>query len=72
MRDESHFNQIERWAEYIKNNPGNWKKPHTKLIDAQFHKSKSFYDRLAKTDNGKNKIISIFNIKNKKGYPHFF
>ncbi|MFP4424180.1 MAG: hypothetical protein ACLFP2_03020 [Candidatus Woesearchaeota archaeon] len=63
--------QIERWAEFVKNNPS-WKKEHTKLIDAQFAKSKAFYDRLSKTKNGKKKIVEIFGIKNKNGFPKLF
>ncbi|MFO7710702.1 MAG: hypothetical protein R6V53_02970 [Candidatus Woesearchaeota archaeon] len=49
-----------------------WKKEHTKLIDAQFAKSKEFYDRLAETKKGRQKIIEIFGIKNKKGFPKLF
>jgi hypothetical protein len=63
------MDQIERWALFMKNNPGKWKKIHTEFIDAQYDKAYAFYDRLAKTEGGKEKIIKIFGIKNLDGYP---
>lgn len=70
MRDKSHDDFIQRWAEKVKNDKKReWKKIHTEFINAQFKKSEEFYERLAKQKGGKEKIIKIFNIKNLKGYP---
>ena len=60
--------QIERWAEYVKNNPTKWKKVHTGFINAQFEKQAGFLKRLVKTKNGKKKIIALYNIKNIDGF----
>ncbi len=63
---------VERWANFIKNNPRKWKKIHTEFIDSQFEKSEEFIKRLLKQKNGAEKIIRIYGIKNKKGYPSLF
>lgn len=60
---------LERWAKYVKDNDGKWKEIHTEFIDSQFKKAESFIKRLAKEKNGPEKIIKLYNIKNKKGYP---
>lgn len=57
-----------RWANYVRNNK-NWKKEHTKFINAQFEKTYAFIRRLAKQKNGKEKIMKIYGIKNISGYP---
>jgi hypothetical protein len=69
MRDKTHDDFIERWADFVRNNPDKWKAIHTEFINAQFEKSEQFYKNLAKTKEGKQKIIEIFKIKNIKGYP---
>lgn len=66
--NKERLEQIERWAEYVKNN-NDWKKIHTQFINSQFQKSNEFFKRLAKQKGGKKKITEIFGIKNKKGYP---
>ncbi len=68
MIDKSREDQIERWADYIKNNP-DWKFIHTEFINAQFEKAYRFINELAKTKEGQLKIVEIYNIKNIKGYP---
>lgn len=72
MRDKSHGDQIERWAKFMIENPDKWKKIHTEFINAQFQKSEDFIKRLAKTQNGKEKIIEIYGIKNKNAYKKLF
>ena len=61
---------IERWANFVKNNPLSWKKIHTEFIDSQFQKSEDFIKRLLKQKNGVKKVISLYNITNVKGYKH--
>jgi len=69
ITNKTHDDFIERWAMFVKNNPDKWKPIHTAFINDQFRKSEEFYARLAKTKDGKKKIIEIFGIKNLKGYP---
>lgn len=67
MRKE-HMEQIERWAQFVKNNPTKWKKIHTRFINSIFDKHEQFKKRILKTPNGKKKLAKLYNIKNKKGY----
>ena len=69
MKDKTHYDQIERWAKFIKDNPKSWKTIHTKFINAQFEKAHRFINELSKTKEGQKKIVEIYNIKNIKGYP---
>ena len=68
MRDRTHIEQVERWADFVRNNPEKWKPVHTKLINAQIIKARGVIDRLAKTENGKDKIIEAYGIRNKNIY----
>ena len=65
---ELHNDFIDRWAKFMKENPDKWKEIHTEFIDAQFEKANHVIKELSKTKQGKEKIIKIYNIKNKKGY----
>jgi len=65
---ESHIEQIDRWAMFVKDNPTRWKKVHTEFIDALFDKQNQFRERLLKTFKGKEKLAKLYNIKNKEGY----
>lgn len=62
--DDSRREQIDRWARFVKNSKGAWKKEHTAFINAQIEKSERFYRALAKTPDGKKKIIALFGIRN--------
>jgi hypothetical protein len=62
LRDKSHMEQVERWAEYVRNNP-DWKKKHTKFIDAQFDIANRFYKKLALSPGGKEKIEELRKVK---------
>lgn len=53
---------IESWAEYVKTGK-NWKKEHTKFINAQYKKHDKIIKKLSPE-----KIIKLYNIKNMKGY----
>ena len=53
MRDKSHMQAIERWAEFVKNNPRSmWKSAVNALVDAQYEKADAFYAMLEKTPEG--------------------
>ena len=54
MRDKTHKEQIERWAENVKNNDISiWKPQVTNLIDSQIIMANRFYSNLIKTKKGK-------------------
>ncbi len=65
---ESHLEQVDRWALFVRNNPLTWKKIHTEFINALFHKNEKMIQKILQTPNGKEKIIELYNIKNIKGY----
>ncbi len=67
MRDKTHKEFIEEWANYVKNN-SDWKKIHTEFLDSQYNQSYRFIKKLRKEETGKEKIIRIYNIRNIKGY----
>lgn len=60
MRDNTHMESVEIWANYVKENPTKWKKQHTKFIDSQFIKHREFVKRLLKTKNGKEKLKKLY------------
>jgi len=49
MRDKTHTESIERWAEYMKTHP-DWKNLHTEFIDAQYEKAYAFRKALKNRD----------------------
>jgi hypothetical protein len=59
---ESHNEQIERWANFVRTNPYKWKKIHTKFINAIFEKNKEFIVKLKNTPNGKEKIKELYGL----------
>ncbi|MCR4313394.1 MAG: hypothetical protein NUV58_04035 [Candidatus Roizmanbacteria bacterium] len=58
-RDPSHNEQIERWAEYVRDNPTEWKKHMKPFIDAQILMARRFYKELSKTNEGREKIKKL-------------
>ncbi len=68
MRDKTHNDFIERWAELVKTNP-EWKKHQTEFINAQYEKFYNFIQELSKTKEGQKKLIELYNITNKKAHP---
>ena len=66
---ETHLDQVERWAEFVRNNPNKWKKIHTKFINSLFLNQQRVYKELSKTKEGKKKLIKLYGIKNLDGYP---
>ena len=63
MRDNTHLEQVERWAELVKKNPVSWRKEHTAFINAQITRSWKFYERLSKTPNGKSKMGQLLRLR---------
>ena len=55
MRDKSHDEQIERWAEFVRDNPTKWKSKVKDFIDAQIIMSRRFYKKLAQVPGGEEK-----------------
>ncbi len=57
MRDKTHIEQVIRWAEYVKTHPRSvWIKEVKPLIDSQILLADRFYERLAGTEGGIEKI----------------
>lgn len=63
MRDKSHDEQIVRNAEFVRDNPNKWKAKQKEFIDAQIIMARRFYSNLAKTEQGRNKILELKGIK---------
>ena len=63
MRDKTHIDQVERWARYVKENPDKWKSKVKPLIDSQILMSRRFFENLAKTNGGKEKIEKLRNLR---------
>ena len=66
---ETHLDQVERWAEFVRNNPNKWKKIHVEFINSLFLNQQRVYKELSKTKEGKKKLIELYGIKNLDGYP---
>jgi len=60
--------EIDRWIKYMKENPNTWREIHNKFIDAQFIKAHEFAQKILKESNGKEKLMKIYNIKNKNAF----
>lgn len=58
IRDKSHNEQIERWADYVKNN-SDWKIKLKPFLDAQLIIASRVYKKLAETKEGRKKIIEL-------------
>ena len=53
-RDKSHMEQVERWAEFVRDNPiSKWKPAINDLIDSQYEIAQRFYKNLEKTEKGR-------------------
>ena len=65
MRDQTHEQFIEEWADFVREHPKKWKKLHTEFINAQFQQNQNILKKLPRET-----IIEIYNIKNLKGYTN--
>ncbi len=63
MRDKSHEEQIERWAEFVREHPNEWKAMVKPLIDSQILMAQRFYNKLLKEPLGKEKLLELRRIK---------
>jgi len=53
-RDKTHMEFVERWANFVRNNPRRkWKPRLNEIVDSQFEKTWEFYKNLEKTEKGK-------------------
>lgn len=64
-RDKSHLEQIERWAEYVRDNPDKWKSKFKEFIDSQLIMGRRFYKKLSETKEGREKIRLLRGLKNR-------
>ncbi len=53
MRDKTHIESLEKWAEYVRTHKC-WKKLHTEFINAQYEKAYSFFEKLKNQKQKKN------------------
>ncbi len=63
-RDKTHAEQIERWANFVRENPGKWKHKLKRFLDAQIIISRRFYKKLAETEEGREKLRLLKASKN--------
>ena len=59
MRDKTHMEQVERWAEFVRENPDKWKARVKPLIDAQIIMARGFYKRLLASKGGVGKLREL-------------
>ena len=57
---KTHVDQIERWANFVRENPTKWKRIHTQFINAIFEKHQQVVKRLKKTKEGKEKLQQLY------------
>ena len=58
---KEHHEQIERWANYVRDNPKEWKAKLKPFIDGQIIMARRFYNKLAETPVGREKMKLIKN-----------
>lgn len=51
-RDPSHNEQIERWAEFVREHPEEWKEKVKPFLDSQIIMARRFYENLLKNPGG--------------------
>jgi len=51
--------QVERWAEYVRAHPKEWKQHLKPFLDAQILMARRFYRKLAETHDGREKLIIL-------------
>ncbi|MFQ5648260.1 MAG: hypothetical protein ACE5FW_03405 [Candidatus Aenigmatarchaeota archaeon] len=60
MREETHTEQVERWARFVRDNPRKvWKAEQGLFIDSQITMANRFYSNLEKTPEGRKKIRKL-------------
>lgn len=61
---KEHQEQVIRWANFVRNNPTEWKQPHTDFINALFQKHEEFKERLLQTPDGEAKWQRLIDARN--------
>jgi len=68
MRDKTHNEQIERWAEYVRETPrAVWKPKFNEFIDAQFDMADKFRAKLKMSARGRAILAEIVEAKRARG-----
>lgn len=68
MRDKSHMESVERWAEFVRTQPKEEWKPRLDLfIDGQYEKARAFYERLGKSAEGRKILERLKKLRMEKG-----
>ena len=66
MRDKSHMEEIDRWAQFVKTHPrSEWKTKLNIFIDAQHDMAKRFYKNLEKIKKGREILEKLREEKSK-------
>ena len=63
MRDKSHEEQIERWAEFVREHPNEWKLKVKPFMDSQILMARRFYEKILEMPDGKAKIMELRGLK---------
>ena len=71
MRDKTHDDFLMRWITYMQTHP-DWRTKHAAFINAQYEQSRLIIQELAKTPEGKEKIRTMYGIKNRTAYKKLF
>lgn len=67
MRDKSHIQQVERWADFIKDKPQDeWRQKLNEFIDAQFEMAERFRENLEKTEEGRETLKRVIEWRKKR------
>ena len=62
MRDKTHDEQIERWAEYVRTHD-DWKIKLKPFLDSQIIMARRFFENLGKTEEGRERILELRGLK---------
>lgn len=62
---EEHKEQIERWANYVKEHPNEWKLKLKPFLDAQIIIARRAYKQLSESEEGRKSILELRNQKDK-------
>jgi len=67
IRDKTHNEHIEKWANFVKTNPHSaWQPQLNRFINAQIENANRFYSELSKTEEGREKIKKLMALKDAK------
>jgi len=52
--------QVEQWAQFVRDHPRQWKTQHTPFINAQFALHQRFVEQMRKEPGGEEKLRKLF------------